>query len=181
MEVMKLSEIIVRSVIIAALTFANSWNVDSANAKVTFSVKGPFGTVHGSFAGLKATIKFDEKDLPGSSVSASIEASTVNTGIGLRNHDLRTEELWLNTDKFPQITFHSNKIEKTANGYKAIGELTLKGTTKPAEVPFTFTGKENTGLFKGQFQINREDYKVGKQGGSVGSIITINLEVPVKK
>lgn len=178
---MKLTQMIARSALIVSLTFAGSWNVDTAKAKISFTVKGPFGIVHGNFTGLKADIKFNEKDLAASSVSASVDAKTVNTGIGLRNRDLRSKEEWLNTDKYPQISFHSKKIEKTATGYKASGELTLKGITKPAEISFTFTSKGNGGLFKGQFMVNREEFNVGKKGGSVGSVITIGLDVPVKQ
>ncbi len=123
---MKSYHFIAKSLLITVLAFATTWNADVEKAKVTFSVKGPFGTVHGSFTGMKATIKFDEKDLSGSSFSASMDAKTVSTGIGLRNSDLRNEEIWLNTDKFPLISYKSNKIEKTGNGFKAIGELTLK-------------------------------------------------------
>jgi polyisoprenoid-binding protein YceI len=178
---MKIKQIIARSAVIAGLTLSSNWNADTANAKVNFSVKGPFGTVHGKFSGLKTTIQFNEKDLPGSSISASVEAKTVSTGIGLRNRDLRSKEEWLNADKYPLIAFHSKKIEKAANGYKALGDLTLKGITKPEEISFTFTGQGATGLFKGKFLVKREEYALGKSGGSVGSIITIDLEVPVKK
>ena len=178
---MKARQLIMQSMIIAGLSFAGAWNVDSANAKISFSVKGPFGNVNGTFSGLKATIQFDEKDLAGSSIKASIDAGTVSTGIGLRNHHLKTEEQYLNTDKYPQITFQSKKIEKTANGYKAIGDLTLKGVIKPVEIPFTFTPNGGGGEFKGQFTIKREDYNIGKTGGSVGDMIAITLEVPVKK
>lgn len=179
---MKLTQMIARSAIVASLTLISNWNVDTAKAKVNFTVKGPFGEVHGSFTGIKADIKFDEKDLAGSSISASVEAKTVSTGIGLRNHDLRSKEEWLNADKYPQISYHAKKIEKTGTGYKANGELTLKGVTKPAVISFTFTPKEgNTGLFKGELKIKREDFNVGKKGGSVGSDISISLEVPVKK
>ena len=146
-----------------------------------FSVKGPFGTVHGNFSGLKATIQFDEKDLAGSSFTASIETKTVNTGVGLRNSDLRNKEIWLNSEKYPTISFHSKKIEKTAKGFTALGELTIKSTTKELTIPFTFAAKGNSGVFNGQFHINREDYKVGNKGGSVGDDITISLEVPVTK
>jgi polyisoprenoid-binding protein YceI len=178
---MTLKLVMTTAAIIAGLTFTSNWKSDAANAKVSFSVKGPLGTVKGNFSGLKTEIQFNEKDLSGSSISASIDAKTVSTGIGLRNRDLRKKEEWLNTDKYPLITFHSKKIEKTATGYKALGELTIKGVTKPAEIPFTFTSKGDTGLFKGQFTVKREDYNVGKAGGSTGSIITIDLEVPVKK
>lgn len=160
---------------------AEKWNADAASAKISFSIKGPFGTVHGNFSGLKATLQFSEKDLAGSSLSATIEAKTVSTGISLRNSDLRNKEEWLNTEKYPVISFKSKKIEKTSSGYKVSGDLTVKGTTKPVEIPFTFTPSGNTGTFKGQFTINREDYKVGKPGGSVGNPISISLEVPVKK
>jgi polyisoprenoid-binding protein YceI len=178
---MKLKQFIATSALMAGLFVAGNWTADTAKAKIGFSVKGPFGTVHGDFTGLKTTIKFDEKDLAGSSIEASIDAKTVNSGVGMRNKHLRNEEEWLNTDKFPTITFRSEKIEKGGNGYKALGKLTLKGVTKPVDISFTFTGNGGTGLFKGQFTIKREDYKVGKPGGSVGSDITLNLEVPVKK
>jgi polyisoprenoid-binding protein YceI len=178
---MKLRQLLTRSVLIAGLAAAGTWSADTANAKITFSVKGPFGTVNGSFTGLKATIKFDEKNLAGSSVQASVDPKTVSTGVGLRNHHLRSEEEWFNTDKFPVISFQSGKIEKTAAGFKATGDLTMKGVSKPAEIPFTFTPNGEGGVFKGQFTVKRTDYNLGKPGGSVGEEITINLLVPVKK
>jgi polyisoprenoid-binding protein YceI len=178
---MKLKQIIMVSAVIAVVPFAGNWKADTANAKINFSVKGPFGTVHGSFSGLKATIKFDEKDLAGSSVVASIESKTVSTGVGLRNKDLRNKEMWLNSEKYPTISFSSKKIQKTAKGFTALGGLTIKSTTKEVAIPFTFDAKAGAGVFKGEFHINREDYKVGNSGGSVGDDITLTLEVPVKK
>jgi len=169
-------------VVTAVLYFAAEWKADAEKAKVEFSIKGPFGTVHGHFTGLKSTIRFDEHDLSGSSITASIDAGTVSTGIGLRNHDLRNKEQWLNTDKYPGISFRSKKILKTGSGFNADGDLTLKGVTKPIQIPFTFnTSGGNAGVFKGGFSIRREDYGIGKPGGSVGDMITITLEVPVTR
>ena len=39
---------------------------------------------------------------------------------------------WFNAKQYPEAKFESQKIEKTADGYVANGNLTLKGTTKPA-------------------------------------------------
>ena len=159
-----------------------NWNVDASKAKVAFSIKGPLGTVHGDFTGLKATIRFDVKNPEAGSISASIDAKTVSTGIGLRNHHLRNEEQYLNTDKYPTISFHSKKIEKTGSGYTANGDLTLKGVSKPVQIPFTFSPSGNSGVFKGQFVIKRGDFNIGgKPGGSVGDDITISLEIPVSQ
>lgn len=157
------------------------WTVDTARAKIEFSIKGPFGTVHGNFTGLKATIRFDVKDPRTGSITASIDAKTVSTGIGLRNHHLRTEEQFLNTDKYPVIGYRSKAIEKTPNGFTSTGELTIKGITKPVRIPFTFAPNGTTGVFKGQFVIRREDFDIGKPGGSIGDDVTINLEVPVSQ
>ena len=169
------------TVVSAVLLFVPKWKPDTDKAQVNFSVKGPFGTVHGKFSGLKADIRFSTDDLSGSSVSASIDAKTVSTGIGLRNRDLRKKQEWLNTDKYPLISFKSDKIEKKESGYVAAGELTMKGKTKPIKIPFTFSGKGDNGVFKGKFVIKREDFNIGKKGGSVGSNVTIELNIPVKK
>ncbi|MDP4148589.1 MAG: YceI family protein [Bacteroidota bacterium] len=178
---MTIKNLITGSAFISSLLFAGNWKVDAEKSKINFSVKGPFGTVHGHFTGLKADIQFSEKDPSAGSVSASVEAKTVSTGIGLRNSDLRNKAEWLDVAKYPEISYRSKKIEKSGNGYKAIGELTLKGVSKPVDIPFTFTAHEGGGVFKGKFSIKRDDYKVGKPGGSVGEEITIDLEVPVKK
>jgi polyisoprenoid-binding protein YceI len=169
------------SLIIFCLLLATNWTVDTAGAKVGFSVHGPFGTVNGSFSGLEAVIQFDPNNPAGGSIKASIDATTVNSGVGLRNHHLKSEEQYLNTDKYPRITYKSAKIEKTGAGYKATGELTIKDVTKPVEIPFTFTPNGNSGIFKGSFTFKREDFNIGKSGGSIGDMITITLEVPVKK
>jgi polyisoprenoid-binding protein YceI len=169
------------NLIIFSLLLATNWTVDTANAKVGFSVKGPFGTVNGTFSGLDAVIQFDPNNLAGCSIRASIDAKTVNSGIGMRNHHLQSEEQYLNTAKYPRITYKSSKIEKTGAGYKATGELTIKDVTKPVEIPFTFVPNGNAGVFKGRFTFKREDFNIGKSGGSIGDMITITLDVRVKK
>jgi polyisoprenoid-binding protein YceI len=166
---------------IPGLSPADSWNAEAASAKINFTLDGPFGKVHGSFSGLKSTLEFGENNLGGSSLTASIDPNSVKTGVGLRNTDLRNEAEWLDTKKYPTISFKSQKIEKTSAGYEVSGDLNLKGITKPVKIPFTFSSSGATGLFKGSFSIKREDYQVGKPGGSVGSEIDITIEVPVKK
>jgi len=177
---MKLKQILTASTIFMGLSFSANWKADTSNSKINFTVKGIFGKVHGSFTGLQAKIHFNEKDLSASSMSASVDAKTVSTGVSLRNSDLRTKEEWFNTEKYPRIDFKSKKFEKTGSGYKVLGDLTIKGITKPVEIPFTFTDKDGSGVFKGQFTIPRAEFNLGKPGGSVGSEITIMLNIPAK-
>lgn len=157
------------------------WNVDAGKAKVGFAIKGMFGTVHGDLTGLKATIHFDPKNPGAGSITASVDVKTVSTGIGLRNHHLRSEEQFFDTGKYPTIAFRSKKIEKTGSGYTVTGDLTIKDVTRVVQIPFGFDAGGRTGVFKGYFQIKRLDYHLGKPGGSIGEDVTIDLEVPVSQ
>jgi len=161
-------------------SIAKKWNAKASAAQIKFSVKGPFGTVHGNLNGLRSTIVFEKDNLAASSFSARVDSKSISTGIKLRNSDLQKEK-YLDSDKYPSISFQSDKIQKSGTGYKAIGDLTIKGVTKSIEIPFTFSEKGNDGVFKGSLTLQRQDYGVGKSGGSIGSTVTIDLEVPVTK
>jgi len=178
---MKIKLLIQLFAVIFISPLTGNWTADATKAKITFTVDGPFGKVHGSFSGLKSAFQFNENDLSGSKLTASIDPNTVNSGVGLRNTHLRNDEQFLNTKKYPEIRFSSRKIVKSPDGYLLTGDLTLKGITKSIEIPFTFSPAGNTGIFKGRFTIKRLDYQIGKEGGSVGSTININIEVPLKK
>ncbi len=159
-------------------SIAKKWNAKASAAQIKFSVKGPFGTVHGNLNGLRSTIVFEKDNLAASSFSARVDSKSISTGIKSRNSDLQKEK-YLDSDKYPSISFQSDKIQKSGTGYKAIGDLTIKGVTKSIEIPFTFSEKGNDGVFKGSFTLQRQDYGVGKSGGSIGSTVTVDLEVPV--
>jgi len=156
------------------------WKEDGLKSKIGFEIKGPFGLVHGSFTGLKSEIVFDENDLKGSSIFASIDSKSVSTGIGLRNSDLRNKPEWLDSKKYPIFSFHSTKIEKSNTGYKVVGDLTLKGVVKSVDIPFTFSRTGSLGTFKGAFNLKRSDFHIGKEGGSVANEMKIIIEVAVK-
>lgn len=168
-------------IILSAFKIIQSWTADSQKCSVEFWVTGPFGAVNGSFSGLKSNIVFDEKNLEGSSITASVEVNTIETGNNLRNKDLRLKKEWFNAAHYPQIVIQSRQIQKTGNGYKLIGNLTIKGITKPVEIPFRFTPANNGGLFLSNFQINRDDFGIGKSGGGVAQDVTVKLVVPVTK
>src|ERR1019366_1855787 len=103
-------------------SIAKKWNAKASAAQIKFSVKGPFGTVHGNLNGLRSTIVFEKDNLAASSFSARVDSKSISTGIKLRNSDLQKEK-YLDSDKYPSISFQSDKIQKSGTGYKAIGDL----------------------------------------------------------
>jgi polyisoprenoid-binding protein YceI len=169
-----------RNIDISTKADITKWKADEDQAKINFKIKGPFGTVNGNLKGLKATIIFDEKDLASSFIEASVDANTIDTDNNLRDKDLKKEK-FLHIKGHPVINFRSSMIEKKENSYKVTGDLTLKGIKKQVAIPFDFIPKENGGIFKGSFTIDRNNFNIGKEGGTVGKTITVFLEVPVTK
>lgn len=148
------------------------WNV-SEDYSVKFS-----GSVNGSFRGLIATIIFDEKNLAASKIIGSVDAGSINTGIGLRNKHAKSES-GLNAEAFPRIRFESKSIVKTKNGYEATGLLTIRDVVKEISLPFTFERTGGKAIFKGSFVIVPKDYQVTKSG--TPDSVTIDLVIPVSE
>ncbi|GGA94122.1 YceI family protein [Puia dinghuensis] len=134
----------------------------------------------GIFKGFKGTIAFDEQNPAASKFDVTIDVATVNTGNGLQNKHLKSDE-WLDATKYPTIHFVSKSVAKTANGYQVTGDLAMHGVTKAITFPFTFKKTGTGGTFAGSFTVNRNDFKVGKPGGEVGESIKIDVSVPVTK
>ena len=155
--------------------------VDSAS-EVSFRIKN-FGIgVNGSFKGLEGKIHFDAKNLTSSSFEASVDASTVNTGIDLRNSHLRKEE-YFDVKNYPRIKFVSTKISasKKEGEYVVVGKLTIKKTTKEISFPFTAETEKDGIRFKGEFKLNRLDFEVGSSSFSLSDNLTVSLSVFAKK
>jgi polyisoprenoid-binding protein YceI len=95
----------------------------------------------------------------------------VNTQSDFRDNHLRSPEM-LGADEFPQITFTSTGIERTGDagftmtGDTMTGDLTIRGTTQPVEIGWTFAGiaKDPMGNvrtgFEGTAEINRKDFGI---------------------
>lgn len=156
--------------LLAFTAVSNNWKV-----KDDYSVKFTSKKVSGVFKGLKTEIVFDEHNLAASKVVASIDATTVSTGNGMRNRHARKG---LGADEYPVIRFESTSIVKKGSGYEAIGKLTLKDVTKQITLPFTFQRNGTEGVFSGSFSLKTKEYHVEKMG--TPEEITVLLNVPVK-
>ncbi len=140
---------------------------------IQFKIKNFGINTGGSFTGLQGNIKFDINHLNDAIFDVSIDASTVNTGIEMRDNHLRNDS-YFDVKNHPRIRFISTKVTpSTEAGVLFIfGKLTIKKQTKDISFPFTATITNDGYLFKGEFAINRRDFDVG---GS--SIISDDLEV----
>ncbi len=64
-----------------------------------------------------------------SKLDVVIEMASLDTGDKERDDTLKTADLF-SVAKFPQSHFTSTQITKTANGYDAVGKLTIRGVSQ---------------------------------------------------
>ena len=148
----------------------SKWNVDEPHAKVTFStVHNTISDVEGLFNKFDASITASQADFSDAVFELSIDASSIDTEVKMRDDHLRSEDFF-HVEKFPTITFKSTSIEKAdkKDRYKLKGELTIHGVTKTVTMDMWYRGTienpENKSLIAG-FQVsgklNRLDFNVG--------------------
>ena len=141
---------------LAAAVFAGSqalaqhvpYAIDPAHSQVDFGIKHMgISTVHGRFAIKEGTIDLDPQNLTDSSVAATIDVASVDTGVAQRDTHLRSPDFF-DTSKFPVATFKSTKIIKTGDGFDVVGDLSLHGVTKPVTLHMDAPSKEQIGMDK---------------------------------
>jgi len=141
---------------------------DTNHSTIGFRVPilGGMSEVQGKFTDYALEAVFDEEHLENSSVKAVIHAASIDTGIKARDDDLRSPNFF-DVVKYPDITFQSSRVEKTANGYLARGEFTMHGVTKQIALPFTVTGVRRDPVkktivvgFAADIHLNRQDYGI---------------------
>jgi polyisoprenoid-binding protein YceI len=170
--------------IIGLYSFTNAqvYAPDDAASKVSFKINNFGSTVEGTFNELKGTINFNGSNLPGTMFDVTINASTIDTGIGMRDNHLRKSD-YFDVSIFPTIRFVSTLVEKTAKSNEAIvtGKLTIKKTTKEISFPFRYNEANGVLQFTGEFKINRRDFSVGGNSLSLSDNLIVFLDVRASK
>jgi polyisoprenoid-binding protein YceI len=146
-------------------TAATTWAIDPAHSVVELAVKHMmFSTVKGRFTTVAGTIDWDEGNLAASSVSAEIDAASVDTGEPKRDGHLRSAD-FLDVEAFPSITFASTGVVPRGRGrFVLVGDLTIRGVTQEVslEAELLGTGGDPWGGKRAGFAatttINRADF-----------------------
>lgn len=171
-----------------------TWTIDPAHSRLGFVARHAMVTkVRGSFNDVEGTAVVDGSNLANSTVTVTIQAASIDTRNEQRDEHIRSND-FLALEEYPTITFVSTSVEETGDGELAItGDLTIKGTTKPVTIPFSFDGaavdpfgNQRAG-FEGLVEINRKDWGVNwnaalEAGGVlVSEKVTLEFEISVIK
>lgn len=103
-----------------------------ADANVAFAAQGVWGmvTVSGRFVEATGTLCWRGDET--ASVTLSVSAASVDTGLGFRDRHLRSAE-FLNSDEYPTITYRGT-ARRNNFGLRITGELKVRGTRRTETV-----------------------------------------------
>ncbi|HEY0889485.1 MAG TPA: YceI family protein [Nocardioides sp.] len=138
--------------------------LDVTHTRLGFSARHAMvTTVRGSFKEFSGTAHIDTANPAASTVSVTINADSIDTGVADRDAHLRSADFF-GAEENPQLTFVSTDVSRDGDEWTVVGDLTIKGTTKPVTVVFEETGSAqdpfgNTRVgFEGSATINRSDW-----------------------
>jgi polyisoprenoid-binding protein YceI len=161
-----------------------TWYLDPNHSAAQFAVRHMgISTVRGAFTKISGAV-VDSPDLGTSSVNVTIDASSVDTRVEMRDKDLRSDHFF-DVAKYPTITFQSKKVESAGAGkLKVTGDLTMHGVTKEAVLdvdgPTPPVKDPRGGSRRGvsaTTTISRADYGMTFDAPMVGDQIAIQLDV----
>ncbi len=166
------------------------WNIDPSHSTAEFTVRHLMITnVRGRFGKLEGFVDYDPSKPEATTIEATIDASSIDTRDEKRDAHLRSGDFF-EVEKFPTLTFKSKKVTKTDDGFKAVGDLTIRGVSKEVTLEIegpTDTQKDPWGNTRigasATAKINRKDWGLNwnaalEAGGVlVGEQVKISLEV----
>jgi len=167
------------AMIVALPLYAQNKSIVAGDSKVEFTITNAGMDVEGSFSKVSGSVNLNPDNLAASKISATVEVSSISTGIDMRDNHLKEED-YFEVSKYPTMKFASTSFSKTSNGYKVTGNLTIKDVTKSVTIPFTVTNAGASTILKGSFEIDRRDYHVGGNSWIMGDDVEINLEIAAR-
>jgi polyisoprenoid-binding protein YceI len=167
---------------------AGTWQVDPVHSEVSFVARHMMvSKVRGRFDSFSATVVTADDPLK-STVTASVDLNSVNTGTPDRDNHIRSADFF-HIEQHPSMTFQSTGIRKHGDDFLLDGDLSLRGTTKPVTFKLEINGFGPDAYggtragFSASTEINRTDWGVSYNGPIPGGgvvisdKITINLEI----
>jgi polyisoprenoid-binding protein YceI len=167
---------------------AGTWDIDPVHSDVSFAVRHMMvSKVRGRLALFSGEI-VTAAAVTDSSVTAAIDATSVDTGNEQRDADLRSARFF-DVRKYPFWKFRSTGIRVDGAGYLVDGELTIKGVTRAVSLALQVNGigPDTSGGTRAGFSasttIDRNDFGIDIKlpfdgnGVVVGDNVQINLEI----
>lgn len=167
---------------------AGTWTIDPTHSEVGFTVRHLMSKVRGLFTSFEGELYI--ADSPGeSTATASIDLSSVDTRNQDRDAHLRSSDFF-SVEDGATMTFRTTGLALDDDQVKAVGDLTMKGVTKPVTLDVDFLGVQldpwgNTRLgLEATTKISRKEWGVSfnipVQGDKLVIGDTVNVVISIE-
>ena len=165
-----------------------TWDIDPVHSDVSFTVRHMMVSKVRARLGAVSGQIVTASQFTDSTVTASVDASSVDTGNAQRDGHIRTADFF-EVETHPTWEFRSTAIRADGGDYVLDGELTIKGVTRPVTLALEVSGFGPDAFggtragFSATNTISRSDFGVDismpLDGGGVvvGDKVTITLEI----
>jgi polyisoprenoid-binding protein YceI len=164
-----------------------TYAIDPAHTEVGFVARHLVGTkVRGRFT--RFTGSFTVADPPEQShLHAEVEAASIDTGVGMRDDHLRTND-FLDAPTHPSLVLESTGFTKVSDSeWKMAADLTVRGVTKPVEFDLEYHGTgpgmqpgSEVVAFSASTEIDRREFGVSFNGILEGGAIVVGNKVKIE-
>lgn len=183
--------------LLAASAFAApvTYEIDPVHSYVGFEVAHMMvSTVRGSFGTVSGTLTWDPAKPAATTATGVVGVTSVDTRDAKRDEHLRAPDFF-DAVKFPEMKFVSREVKNVGkDGFDLIGDLTIRGVTKPVTFRVATPAPERTDPWKNvksgtraTATIDRQDFGVSfnqtlDQGGLlVGDEVKITLDLELNR
>ncbi|MDZ7718012.1 MAG: YceI family protein [Balneolaceae bacterium] len=160
------------------------WTIDTAHSEINFKVKHlVISTVTGKFNSFDASVETENEDFEDAKIYFEADINSIDTNNEDRNAHLKSDDFF-NAEEHPKLTFESTSFKKIGDGqYKLIGNLTIRGNTKPVALDAVYGGtvQDPYGNTKAGFEvtgtINRKEFGLKWNGVTEAGNLVVSEEV----
>ena len=169
----------------------STWTIDPNHSQAGFEIRHMgVSNVRGTISKVTGSVVWDENDPSKDSVSADLDATTLDTTVTARDNHLKSPDFFY-IARYPTLHFQSTSVQRVNGQLKVLGNLTLAGVTRPVTLDVDPPVAPQKGMqgglvsgFSASTTINRADFSFGPKfappmlGDQVK--ITLDLEIDSK-
>jgi polyisoprenoid-binding protein YceI len=140
---------------------AASYTADPQQSRLEFAGMQAGAEFKAAFHKFTAAVDFAPDALASSRFDVQIELNSVDSKDKDRDTTIRGPDIF-DVAHWPTAHYLTRSFTKTANGFTAIGALTLRGVTKDVPIDFQFTPGAAGAKLEGSAKLKRLDFGAGQ-------------------
>lgn len=145
----------------ACASHAADWQGDQRTGSLQFTATQAGATFTSAFGRFRVRFDFDEAKPAAGRLDVTVETKSVDTADVERDEILRSRDFFW-CEQYPEAVFHAGKFERDGVGWRASGELRLRGVTLPVAVRFELAPGPAQLVMKGAAALRRLEFGVGQ-------------------